>query len=154
MRKTLAQHIANALTAHRNCVEKGNPFADTWIALMDYIEANALPSGSGFDNGTTIDRENVFGRQFNLKTSFHHMDDQGFYDGWTHHKIKVFPDWQGIDLKVATLVSTLAPTTESDRESLDYIGETFYHVLGEFWDLGFDREKGEHTFTRTPKGTS
>jgi hypothetical protein len=58
------------------------------------------PSGSGFDAGTQVneDRSDVL----IFTTAFHHMDEAGFYDGWTEHTIRVKPSlaW-GFDLKVS-----------------------------------------------------
>lgn len=46
-----------------------------------------LPSGSGFDAGTKL----VFADDSRIvfETEFHHMNDGGFYDGWTKHKVTI-----------------------------------------------------------------
>jgi len=48
-----------------------------------------MPSGSGFDGGTTIDFGGSTGDRLVFETAFHHMDDGGSYDGWTEHRVTV-----------------------------------------------------------------
>ncbi len=47
----------------------------------------ALPHGSGFDAGTKI--LSVTDQKIVLQADFHHMDDHGFYCGWTEHKVTI-----------------------------------------------------------------
>jgi hypothetical protein len=78
--------------------------------LMD-----SAPRGSGFDNGTTVE----IGRGGTLvfETAFHHMNDGGYYDGWTEHTVRVKPCLQwGFDLTVSG----------RNRNNIkDYIAEVF-----------------------------
>lgn len=46
-----------------------------------------LPRGSGIDAGTTI--VSVSDKQIVLTAGYHHMNEGGYYDGWTHHTIHV-----------------------------------------------------------------
>ena len=48
-----------------------------------------LPSGSGFDCGTTLESAND--NKIVFKTQFHHMTDAGYYNGWTYHKVTINP---------------------------------------------------------------
>jgi hypothetical protein len=48
-----------------------------------------MPSGSGFDTGTRLELTKSDGELLVFTTSFHHMDDNGSYSGWTDHTIKV-----------------------------------------------------------------
>jgi hypothetical protein len=82
------------------------------------------PSGSGFDNGTQIDRDRSDVLIFS--TSFHHMDEAGGYDGWTEHTVRVKPSlaW-GFDLTVSG----------RDRNGIkDYIADVFSPWLNEMVD--------------------
>ena len=54
--------------------------------ILDYIEKNILPSGSGFDNGCKILRE-AFKEKITLSFEYHHMDAMGGYCGWTYHTV-------------------------------------------------------------------
>jgi hypothetical protein len=80
-----------------------------------------LPSGSGFDAGTTLNEGLSTPEKLIFETSFHHMDEHGGYDGWTEHKVIVTPSLaHGCDLRV----------TGRDRNDIkSYIAETFAHVL-------------------------
>ena len=106
-----------------------NPIDDKWIDyredLIEFVERNILPSGSGFDSGTTIDLDNSNDKKITFITSFHHLNENGFYDGWTEHKVIIRPTFYGIDIKV----------TGKDRNDIkDYIGEMFSHVLNDDFD--------------------
>ena len=49
------------------------------------------PSGSGIDAGTALDLNESTGNKIIFRVSYHHMNDAGYYDGWTEHKITVKP---------------------------------------------------------------
>lgn len=49
------------------------------------------PSGSGIDCGTKLDSSSTH-KKLVFNFSFHHMDEHGFYDGWTNHQAIVTPD--------------------------------------------------------------
>lgn len=92
--------------------------------LLDLCKQH-LPSGSGFDAGTALaaGKCEVEGRPFPgrllFETSFHHMDD-GFYSGWTEHRIVVIPTFDGFELKVFG----------RNRDGIkEYIEEVFHNVL-------------------------
>lgn len=85
----VARRLANLLLAIKNCEQSGN---ETWqIRHGDTINAivkEHMPSGGGFDAGTTLD-ESSTGERLIFNTSFHHMDEHGGYDGWTEHRVTV-----------------------------------------------------------------
>lgn len=72
------------------------------------------PSGSGFDSGTTIIDH---GKKLMFETSYHHMNENGFYDGWTEHTITVIPD--------LVLDFTLSISGRNKRDIKDYVYEVF-----------------------------
>ena len=59
---------------------------------------NNLPEGSGICGTKIIKATNKI---IEIKTSYHHMDEHGFYDGWTEHKIKIVPTFSGEDIKIS-----------------------------------------------------
>lgn len=73
------------------------------------------PSGSGFDSGTTLGDKST-PKKLIFNTSYHHMDDDGFYIGWTHHKVIITPSFDGMDIKV---------TGKNYNDIKDYIGDVF-----------------------------
>lgn len=81
------QAIVRTHAAIENCKRTGNTewedrHDERLRAIMD-----RAPSGSGFDNGTKI--EHVSSVNIVFSTAFHHMDEHGYYSGWTHHKVTV-----------------------------------------------------------------
>ena len=88
-----------------------------------------LPSGSGIDNGTRIDIRKCWVKsdevvKLTLNTSYHHMNDTGYYDGWTDHVVTIRP----------TLTSSgfsLAITGRNRNDIKDYLGEVFEGALNE-----------------------
>ncbi len=119
IKQTVIQAIDAALQARRNCERAGNAeWFQKWDDRLTWIEREILPSGSGINNGTTINRDRKDG--IVLETSFHHMNDDGCYDGWTDHAILVRPAFTGIDITVSG----------KNRNAIKgYLAETFEHVL-------------------------
>jgi len=123
---TVTQKIAAALIAKTNCAKSGNDeWHAIWTARLDGIERNTLPSGSGFDNGTTIDHDATRGDRLVLLTAFHHMDDNGSYCGWTEHTVIVTPTFAGFDIRV---------TGRNKRDIKDYIADVFHACLSEQYE--------------------
>lgn len=58
---------------------------------IDKLES-LLPSGSVIDCGCKIDREKSGLKKVIINLSFHHMNNGGYYDGWTEHKIIITPN--------------------------------------------------------------
>jgi len=119
----LYQIIASKAQAMRNCEDKGNT---EWQArhkqdIFDLVK-ELLPSGSGFDSGTKIDLDYCTDTKLVFNTSYHHMNDNGMYDGWTEHGIVVTPSFDGFDIKV----------TGRDRNEIkSVIADYFYTDLSQ-----------------------
>ncbi len=122
----LVEAIATAIEARQNCIKSGNTeWQDRWLARLNNIAKNRLPSGSGFDNGTTIDMQTSTPVKIVFDTSFHHMDGYGSYDGWTEHEVIVTPTFGDFDVKISG----------RDRNDIkDFIADEFINCL----DLNFD----------------
>ena len=124
--RTLAQQIASLCVARRNCQSRGNA---EWYAnhseTLERIARDYLPSGSGIDNGTTIDLDATSFDKIVLTTSYHHMDENGYYDGWTDHKITIRPSFLGLDI-------TIGGRNRNDIK--DYLHDVFHHCLSSEFD--------------------
>lgn len=120
---SLASVIVRACEAYRNCsATPDHPWGARWASLLDSIEANLLPSGGGFDNGTKIDREATNAKRISLRIDFHHMNEHGFYDGWTNHNVTINPTFSGCEVRVSG----------SNRNDIrDYIGEVVASLFSE-----------------------
>ncbi len=120
----LYQRIAQLVIQNKNCAESNN---DEWEqksrAELEQIAKDVLPRGSGIDCGTKIDLDASNGNKLVLITSFHHMNEDGFYDGWTEHSVIVTPDLAfGFNLKI----------TGRDRNEIkEYLHEVYRTALSE-----------------------
>lgn len=122
IKPTLAARIASRILARENCLKSGN---DEWYrkhaeALTELLRH--LPSGSGFNNGTQLDEPKCDGRTLVFTTAFHHMDENGFYDGWTEHTVRVHATFDGIELGIS------GPNRNDIK---DVIFDRFYYALME-----------------------
>lgn len=126
----LYQRIARTLQAIENCRQSGNSvWLDKHCDTLDQLEA-MLPSGSGIDNGTHLDRDRSTPNKIVLTFGFHHMDENGYYDGWTDHTLTVRPSLAfGIDLKI---------TGPNRNEIKDYLHETYHHALDTTLDKDYN----------------
>lgn len=146
MRKMpLYQLIATTIQAHENCAVNGN---SEWKIrhreTLDYIERNFLPSGAGIDSGTRIDFDRTTGDKLILTFGFHHMNDGGYYDGWTEHSLTVRPSLtQEIDLNISG----------RDRNEIkEYLYDTYYWTLRRI--VEWDEAAGCWKFTPEPSAES
>lgn len=91
----LYAELANAIQARKHWSPDNNAerFAE-WNERIKQFE-DMLPHGSGFDSGTKIDLDASHADRLVFHTSYHHMNDGGFYDGWTEHTVTVTPAFIG-----------------------------------------------------------
>ena len=88
--------LASLLQAIQNCQQ-----SDNLIWKEKHEEAlrkimNTAPSGSGIDCGTgEPEFFNERNEKIKFHVSFHHMNEVGYYDGWTEHEITVRPSFIG-----------------------------------------------------------
>jgi len=80
-----------------------------------------LPHGSGIDGDNAINLDKSTGEKIIIETAFHHMDENGFYDGWTEHKLIITASLiYGLHIKI----------TGFDKNQIkEYLHELFYRVL-------------------------
>jgi hypothetical protein len=121
MLRTVIYQIASAYIARENCRKSGNAL---WLERhedkIERLVSDHLPHGSGFDSGTKFDWESSTPKRLVFQTSFHHMNENGFYDGWTKHQVSVTPGFCGLDLVIGG----------RDRNEIkDYIAEVFHSAL-------------------------
>lgn len=100
--KPLYQQFAALVTARRNCIAKDNhDWNRNHTQKLHDLCKEHMPSGSGVDCGTKIDLDASHGEKLVFLVEYHHMDDNGGYDGWTSHQVIVTPSLQfGFSLKI------------------------------------------------------
>ena len=99
--------------------------------VLEDIEENFLPSGSGFDAGCKISLEDSSHDKIVITSSYHKLNEYGYYDGWIDLIVTVTPslifnfvltiDGEGID--------------DLDRE---YFQDEFGNALGQLVTLYLD----------------
>lgn len=129
--------LSRLVESRANCTEKIQPITasmETWQgdeiraasgwhekheARIIEIMRDHAPHGSGFDNGCKIDFDKSTRDKLVIETAFHHMDDNGFYCGWTDHTVIVTPGFDGVYVRV---------TGRNMRDIKEYISDTFYNL--------------------------
>ena len=120
----LYRRIAELVGQRKRCIETNNTvWRDRSEETMEKISRNLLPSGAGIDSGTTIDLDKSTEDKLVLHTSYHHMNDGGYYDGWTEHTITVRPS--------LTSDFNLSISGRNRNEIKDYLADVFNQVLRE-----------------------
>ena len=115
------QRIASLLQAVENCERMNN---NEWKHKhIEHIEdmCNNGPSGGGIDSGTEFNWDKSSPYKLFFIVDFHHMNDAGYYDGWTNHEVIVTPDLaMEINLRI----------TGKDRNYIkDYLYDVYHHWL-------------------------
>ncbi len=89
--------------------------------LLGKLTTRYMPSGSGFDEGTILETSRSTSEKLVFSTKFHHMNDTGYYNGWTYHEVIVTPSLQ------FGLLLTIRGVNRNDIK--DYIHECFEPAL-------------------------
>jgi hypothetical protein len=121
MQDKLYRLIVSTLDAYRHCCDNENHewSARHWSTLKTL--ESLLPSGSGIDSGTTIDTEKSTSEKLVLNTAYHHMNDAGYYDGWTEHTVTV---------RASLLFELNITISGRNRNDIkDYLHEVFLDTL-------------------------
>ena len=119
----LYQKLSQAIAAHHNSIAANNT---EWIVkhseTIDRLQT-LMPSGSGFDVGTTLDVNRSSAEKLIFASAYHHMDANGYYDGWSDLTITVKPSLQfDFTIKITGL-------RRKNRHDMDYMMDTFYEAL-------------------------
>lgn len=122
MARYLYSELSTLLQARANCLTKQmfTPL-EKHTDMIESLVKNHMPSGSGFDCGTKLDLDASHAEKLVFTTEFHHMNDGGYYDGWTEHTITVTPSLSdGFRLRISG---------RNCNEIKDLIHEQFRHAL-------------------------
>lgn len=113
--------ISKTFTAYLNC-KKGNN--KEWEGKHeDKLNEifNNLPSGSGIDSGIKFDWNKSKPEKLIFTFGYHHLNEGGFYDGWTDHTLVITPSFNsGYDIRI----------TGKDRNMVkDYLYDLFNSIF-------------------------
>ena len=143
----LYREFASRLKQLSNCIASGNTeWRNRTEADIEHLAKQFMPSGSGIDCGTTIDIDECLrhdGERLVFNTAFHHMNEHGFYDGWTEHTITVEPSlWCEFKLRI----------TGRDRNEIkEYLDDAFSRALEQ---LVVQSSDGEYRLADQPAFSS
>jgi len=122
----LYTELASRITARNNAYAAGN---DWWRKHQEVIDQliDMLPHGSGIDGKTELllDECKPYDKPVKrivIASSYHAMNDDGYYDGWYDFKLIITPSFDGIDMKVTGKFGKYSDVK-------DYLWETFYFAL-------------------------
>ena len=93
--------LASMIQARKNCLESNNQkwFEKHGKNIQKII--GSLPHGSGIDGETGIDLTRSTSEKIIIFSSFHCMNGEGYYDGWSDFTIKIIPSLQfDFELKI------------------------------------------------------
>lgn len=129
---TLLNQIAN-LKAVIDPAQRTLNILDEAKEKLNMLIQDHLPHGSGIDSGTTLcdsSRED----KIIFYAPYHHMNENGYYDGWTEYRIRVTPSFiHDIEMKI----------NGRDRNQIkDYLYEVFYNALTD--KVVWDNDKGRY----------
>ncbi len=113
---TQCDRIRNAERAANANTEANVKNAKETIA---YFEKAYLPSGSGFDRGCTVDTRMSGADRVVIDVPFHHMDENGHYDGWADYKVVVKMTFLGLSVSV----------TRGRKDHREFVRQVFAGVL-------------------------
>lgn len=101
-KRYLYQELASLVQARLNCIQSGNTeWRNNHTSEISRLVDEYMPSGSGIDNGTAIDLGKSTGSKLVFNVAFHHMDENGFYCGWTDHTITITPSFSNFDIRIS-----------------------------------------------------
>lgn len=81
----------------------------------------ALPHGSGIDGKCELQIENCGPDKLVFLVEFHHMDENGYYDGWTYHNLILTPSFiHGYHMRI---------TGKNKRDIKTYLSDLFHQIF-------------------------
>lgn len=112
----LYQKISRTLAWQKTVSQEWRERADDRLASCQ----DELPSGSGIDSGSII-LETSAPERIRIRADFHHMDENGYYDGWTEHVITIRPSLAND--------YTISVSGRNRNQIKDYLWEVFDAAL-------------------------
>jgi hypothetical protein len=117
------QELAGRFTAYKNCLKSNNKeWEEKHYSKIEEI-INSLPHGSGIDGKTEFDFDNSKSDKLIINSSYHAMDENGFYDRWIDFSLIITPSLQfGFNL-------TITGKFGRNQEIKEYLLDIFHSAL-------------------------
>ena len=135
------QEIALSFNAYQTCKKNNN---DEWLEKHETrileIVKNFLPSGSGLDSGIKLNFDESTTNKLVFDSSYHCMNNNGYYDGWADFKLFITPDLSfGFNTRISGKFGKYADTK-------DYLHTIFRNALNTEIKVLYNKETEKWTF--------
>lgn len=103
MAKKAIEIISMSFDAYQNCVKSNNEkWREKHLTTIKAVCDEVMPHGSGLDGEhIVLDIEHSTSSKFVfINLDFHHMNENGYYDGWTEHSAIVKPTFVGFSVAI------------------------------------------------------
>jgi hypothetical protein len=102
MKRTVIESLALVVGAIQNCKKSNNTeWEQNHTEKLEQVVSEYLPHGSGLDGIVEVDIDKSSENKVVINIEYHHMDENGFYSGWTNHSIICTPSFiHGVDIRV------------------------------------------------------
>jgi len=126
MERKFYQELAHYFNAYNNCIKNGNKEYETIHRQNIEQMIDLLPHGSGIDGKTEFNFNKSRENKLIIDSSYHCMDQNGFYDGWVDFSIMIT---SSLIFEVDIVITgKFCKKYESVK---DYLQETFQYTLTE-----------------------
>lgn len=129
----MAAAFVSCKTAFTNSLDNGNgEWVTRWRKRLTML-VELIPHGNGIDIGPrTCDDVSVEPSAIRFSVSFHHMNSDGFYVGWTEHDVTIRPAFDGVDVQISG---------RNRRDVKDHLHEVMEHAFTRHvtWDESAQR---------------
>ncbi len=126
MKRKWYREMASRVDAYHTCVKTGNTLWEEKHEARIVELLDMLPHGSGIDGTTDIALDKSSGEKLIILSSYHHMNDGGYYDGWTEFKVIVTPS-----LQFGARVKVTGSFPRRYADTRDYLHEVFDSAINE-----------------------
>jgi len=112
-------NLPDFVSAWKGATECISPYKETnEEKLQSMLEL--LPHGSGIDSGISFEIKESTYTKLVFQFGFHHLNENGYYDGWSYHKLIIVPEFGGFKLNI----------TGKNRNNIkDYLYQLFQNVF-------------------------
>lgn len=104
-----------------------------------------MPSGSGIDAGTRLDFNKSKPNKLIFNFDYHHMDQNGFYCGWSYHSLIVTPDFDGFDMRI--IGQHPSRRKWQTQHFHEYLYQTYYFALQREYKYDVDLTRKLRVYT-------
>lgn len=126
------EKLAMCVNALRNSLKTNNQecVGEHKKDIAKYLD-KYLPRGSGIDNGMFFSHLQSDDNKMVICSSFHVLDENGFYDGWIDFTVEIYPAFVGgINLKIEGNFTNRVNCIREDASDIkEYLYEVFYDAL-------------------------